>query len=361
MFYPKYTITNSILESITFSEVAKEIISSFEIVPGWEAKLQSEAKTKFVYHTSHLEGNPLTQDQVTELLEGREVIAKDSDTQDIKNCLNCLKFIDIIRKQVGQGRSYLFTLETILEMHRLATYRILSPEKAGVFRESQIVVKNSTTGEVTYTPPPSAEVSYLMEDLINWINSKPAKSMHPIIKAAIVHYEIGRIHPFVDANGRVARLISLLLLYLDGFELKRLYSYDKYFDDDPMHYYSMLQEISNQKVLDNHQRDLTSWIEYCALAMSRELTRIKEVVRRVSTEGKVKDKLGDEVELNERQMMLIEWLHKNKEMANRDFRKIFPDLSDDTVLREMKLLKTKGIIKKVGGTKKARYVLSQKI
>ena len=72
----------------------------------------------------------------------------------------------------------------------------------------------------------------------------------------------------------------------------------------------------------------------------------------------IKNKLGAQVELNERQMLIMEYLHRHGSMQNRDFRKIFPDFSDDTVLREMGFLKKKGLIKKVGGTKKARYELS---
>lgn len=126
-----------------------------------------------------------------------------------------------------------------------------------------------------------------------------------------------------------------------------------------MNYYLTLQAVSNQPVLDTHERDLTPWLEYFIEGVAIELNQVKEKVQRISIDVSLKDKLGEQVELNERQMMIMEFLHKHKEMRNKDFRKIFPDYSDDTVLREMKFLKQKGLIKKIGGTKKATYVLKE--
>jgi predicted HTH transcriptional regulator len=88
-----------------------------------------------------------------------------------------------------------------------------------------------------------------------------------------------------------------------------------------------------------------------------EMNRIKEKVLRISVDARVKDRLGSQVMLNERQMAIMEYIHKHKAMSNKDFRKVFPDYSDDTVLRELKFLRSKGLIKKQGGTKKAEYVL----
>ena len=89
----------------------------------------------------------------------------------------------------------------------------------------------------------------------------------------------------------------------------------------------------------------------------KEWQKIKEKVQRISTDARIKDKLGEQVMLNERQMMIMEYLHRHNQMSNKDFRKIFPDFSDDTVLRELKFLRQKGLLKKTGGTKKAIYVL----
>ena len=201
------------------------------------------------------------------------------------------------------------------------------------------------------------EVPYLVEDLVSWINSDEGKQVHPILKAGIIHYEIARIHPFVDGNGRVARAVATLVMFLDGYDIRKFFSFEEYFDENPMQYYLTLQSVSNQLVLDTHERDLTPWLEYFTEGVAIELNRVKEKVQRISVDARIKDKLGEQVMLNERQMLIMEYIHRHKGLTNKEFRKIFPDHSDDTVLRELKFLRQKGLVKKSGGTKKAIYVL----
>lgn len=357
MFSPKYTITNKTLKHIGVIDAAREVILNSPLVPAWEAKFRKEAAHRFVHHGTHLEGNQLSFEQAQEVLEGEEVIARDRDIQEVINYRNVLKFINEIWEKIGSGQAYRLTLETILEVHRVTVDKTVPLEYAGNFRVRQVVVKNSKTGQVSYTPPPAAEVPYLTEDLLKWINSDQSKEIHPIIKAGIVHYEMARIHPFVEGNGRTARAIATLVLFLEGYDIRKLFSLEEYFDSSPMDYYLTLQAVSNQLVLDNQERDLTPWLDYFVEGVAIELNKIKERVRRISMDSRIKDRLGEQIELNERQMLIMEYLHRHKSMQNKDFRKIFPDFSDDTVLRELRFLKQKGLIKKTGGTKNAVYVL----
>lgn len=356
MFVPKYTITNSILRNIGRIDGAREMILNAPLIPVWEAKFRREAAERMIHHGTHLEGNPLTEEEVKDVLAGEEVVARDRDIQEVLNYRNVLKYIDTVANSVATGLPYQITIGTILEIHRLTTDKILPVEATGQFRVRQVVIKNSKTGVVSYTPPTAVEVPYLLEDLVNWINGASA-DIHPVIKAGIVHYELSRVHPFVDGNGRVARAIAMLVMFLDGYDIRKFFSLEEYYDGDPMRYYLTLQEVSNQLVLDTHERDLTPWLEYFTEVVAIELNRVKEQVRRISMDASIKDKLGEQVMLNERQTAIIEYLHRHKEMRNKDFRKIFPDFSDDTVLRELKFLKQKGLVKKMGGTKKAIYVL----
>ena len=361
MFIPKYTITNKILKDIGIVEAAREIIMNAPLVPAWEAKFRKEAIERTIHHGTHLEGNPLSEEEVKDVLDGQEVIARDRDIQEIINYRNVLKFIEGVYAQIGPPvgglGSYSFTIETILEMHRLTTEKILPPESSGNFRIRQVVIRNTKTGQVSYTPPPAVEVPYLVEDLVTWINSDEGRIIHPIIKAGVIHYELARIHPFVDGNGRVARAVATLILFLDGYDIRKFFSFEEYFDENPMQYYLTLQAVSNQLVLDTHERDLTPWLEYFTEGVAIELNRVKEKVQRISVDARIKDKLGEQLMLNERQMMIMEYIHRHKGLSNKDFRKIFPDYSDDTVLRELKFLRQKGLVRKAGGTKKAIYVL----
>jgi Fic family protein len=356
LLIPKYTINNKMLRNVGIADASREVIMNAALVPAWEAKFRKEAAERFIHHGTHLEGNPLSEEEVKDVLEGAEVIARDRDIQEILNYRNVLKFIDDIAGEIKSTR-YRISIEAILEIHRLTTDRILPLESSGQFRARQVVVRNSKTGQVSYTPPPAVEVPYLIEDLVNWINSEEARETHPLIKAGIIHYELARIHPFTDGNGRVARAVATLVMFLDAYDIRKFFSLEEYFDENPMDYYLTLQAVSNQLVLDTHERDLTPWLEYFIEGVAIELNRVKERVIRISADARVKDKLGSQIMLNERQMMLMEYLHRHKQMTNKDFRKIFPDYSDDTVLRELKFLRKKGLVKKEGGTKNAQYVL----
>ena len=357
MFVPKYTITNKILKHIGVIDASKEVILNSPLIPAWEAKFKKEAIERSVHHGTHLEGNSLSYEEAQDVLDGKEVLARERDIQEIINYRNTIKFIDEISSQIGPGRPYVLTLETILEIHRLTVERLVPKEYSAQFRSRQVVLKNSLTGVISYTPPPAPEVPYLVEDLLNWINSDESKELHPVIKAGVIHYELARVHPFVEGNGRTARALATLVMFLDGYDIRRFFSLEEYFDNNPLNYYETLQAVSNQLVLDTHERDLTPWLDYFVEGVAIELNKVKEKVRRISLDARVKDKLGDQLTLNERQMMIMEYLHRHKSMSNSDFRKIFPDYSDDTVLRELRFLKNKGLIKKQGGTKKAVYVL----
>lgn len=357
MFVAKYLINNSILKNIGIIDASREVIANAALIPAWEVKFRTEADLRSIHHGTHIEGNALSEEEVQEVLDGKEVFARDRDIQEVINYRNVLRFIDTIANQIGPGRPYILTLETILEIHRITTEKLLDGVELGHFRSRQVVIKNTRTGLISYTPPPAAEVPYLMEDLVNWINSEEAKELHPIVRAGIIHYEIARIHPFLDGNGRVARATATLIMFLDGYDIRRFFSLEQYFDDNPMDYYETLQSVSNQLVLDTHERDLTPWLDYFIKGVAIELNKIKERVQRISADSRVKDRLGEQVELNERQMIIMEYLHRNKQMQNRDFRKVFPDHSDDTVLRELRFLMKKGLVKKTGGTKKATYLL----
>ncbi|MBI2593370.1 Fic family protein [Candidatus Daviesbacteria bacterium] len=358
MFVPKYTITNSILRNIGVIDASREVILNAPLIPAWEAKFRKEAIERTVHHGTHLEGNNLTDEEVKDVLDGKEILARDRDVQEVINYRNVLKFIESIASQLQESKAYSFTLDTLLEIHKIATERILPGQSSGKFRLNQVVIKNAQTGQISYMPPPAAEAPFLIEDLINWINDEETKDLHPVIKAGIIHYEISRIHPFLDGNGRSGRAAATLIMFLDGYDIRKFFSLEEYFDENPMDYYLTLQSVSNQLVLDTHERDLTPWLDYFVKGVAIELNRVKEKVKRVSTDARIKNRLGAQVELNERQMLIIEYLHRHGSMQNRDFRKIFPDYSDDTVLREMRFLKKKGLLKKVGGTKKAKYVLA---
>jgi len=350
MYEPKFHITNQILKSIGTIEACREIIDHAPLLPYYEREFQKDALVRSVHYGTHIEGNELDLKQAEKVLEGKEVLARDRDVQEVLNYRKVIEFLDQISTQNPEFR---IDENLILQLHKMTVEKILTPERVGKWRETQVVVKNSSTGEVSFRPPPSSAIEAFIEQLLQFINEKENQDIHPVLKSGIVHYEFVRIHPFVDGNGRVARALSTLILFLEGYDIRKFFSLEEYFDSDALDYYDALKSV------EKNDGDLTIWLEYFTKGLSIELSKIKDKVENISIDIHLKEKLGGKpVMLTDRQIKIIEYIQKIGYLQNRSFESLFPMVSEDTILNELKGLAKNGIIKKVGVTKSARYVMN---
>lgn len=347
MFSPQFQISNRILNNISKIEAVEEVIRHAPILPLWEKEFREDAIVRSVYHGTHIEGNMLQKDEALNVLKGKDVMARARDIQEVINYRKVIDFIDQEAKEQHQQ----MTEELIQKIHGLVVDKILPPEQAGQYRTKQVVIKNSQNGEVTFKPPIPVEVPYLMKEFVHWINRSTKDEIHPILKAGIAHHEFVRIHPFVDGNGRVGRSITTLLLQMGGFDIRRFFSLEEYYDKDALMYYESLQKATNG--------DMTAWLEYFSYGAAVEFEKIKDKILRLSKDAKLKEKFGGkQIFLTERQVKIIEYIQEIGYLQNQAFGSIFPDLSEDSILRDIKDLIDKDLIKKVGKTKAARYVLT---
>jgi Fic family protein len=349
MYQPKYTITNRILKNIGTIEASREVIDRAPLLPYYEKKFQDEALVRAVHHGTHIEGNELNLSQAEKVMLGQDVVARPRDVQEIINYRKAMEQIGIaetakMRKNIDEV--------FIQELHKTTVDRILVPERSGIFRKTQVVVKNSQTGQVTFRPPLAISIPYLMTDLLQFINTTSEQDIHPVLKSGIVHYEFVRIHPFIDGNGRLARCLSTYILFQEGYDIRKFFSLEEYFDSNAAEYYDALQSV------EKNDGDLTKWLEYYTEGLAIELSKIKEKVERISVDGKLKERLGGSpLMLSERQLRIIEYIQKVGYLQNNGFKQLFPFVSEDTVLNELKELISHGIIHKTGSTKGAKYVM----
>lgn len=345
MFTPSFNITNKILKNISKIEAAEEVIKHSPLLPLWEKQFKEDAIVRSVFHGTHIEGNKLHKDEAKDVLLGKEVIARPRDIQEIINYRKVIEYIDDEAKR----KINKITELVVKKLHKIIINKILDDDESGKYRIKQVVVKNSKTGEITFKPPKPLEVPFLMREFLYWLNKDDNnESIHPILKAGIAHHELVRIHPFIDGNGRVARVISTLILFLGGYDIRRFFSLEEYYDKDAVSYYESLQRASSG--------DLTNWLEYFTFATGAEFEKIKEKVLKLSKDVKLKEKFGGkQIYLTEREMKVIEYIQDIGYLQNKTFPTIFPDVSEDTVLRDLQNLIKKGLIKKIGSTKAARY------
>lgn len=349
MYTPKYSITNKILKYIGIIEACREVIDHAPLLPYYEKEFQKDALVRTVHHGTHIEGNELNLSQAEQAMFGREVVARARDVQEVLNYRHVMEYLgdwQIVGSRMHIDEGF------VKRLHEMVVNKILSPERSGIYRSTQVVVRNSDTGEITFTPPAAMAIPFQMRELLEFINKMAPEEMHPVLKSGAVHYELVRIHPFVDGNGRVGRALSTFMLFQNGYDIRKFFSLEEYFDNDAYRYYGGLQSV------EKNGGDLTEWLEYFTEGLAIELNKIKEKVGKISVDVKLKEKLGGKpVLLSDRQLKIIEYIQGAGYLQNSGFKVLFPFVSEDTVLNELKYLLKHGILKKTGSTKGAKYVM----
>jgi Fic family protein len=341
-FSPKFTISTNILHNVSQCEVAKAIIENSPLVPAWERKFQSQALVRSVHHSTALEGNELTIDETERIIDGERVETyRVRDVQEIINYRNVIGFI-------SENKATALTMGFLLKMHDVLGRKILPDKYLGKLRDRNAMIINDKDLDVVFDPPKFNELEGQLEALTKWDEEEGPK-IHPLLRAGILHYEIVRIHPFADLNGRTARTLATWSLYRDGYDIKSFFSLEEYYDQDPKGYYDALDSAN--------KGEMTEWLTYFTNGMMVELNKIKDKVLDLSKDRRLRLKVG-QVALNERQLEIINTLESEGSISNPDFDELFPKVSDDTILRDLKDLIEKGIVLKKGRTKGAKYYLA---
>ena len=160
-------------------------------------RLRKTNRIKTIHGSTAIEGNTLTEEQVTAVLEGKKVVAPQKEIDEVLCAAAAYEAIESIDP---------FKMKDLLNVHKLMMGGRV--ETAGAFRTGQVGVIDGA-GNVIHMAPPAAQVPILMRDLFKWLNESGA---HPLIKSCVFHYEFEFIHPFQDGNGRTGRYWQTAIL-----------------------------------------------------------------------------------------------------------------------------------------------------
>lgn len=232
----KVTLSNEILKYICVIEKNRYHVSSIKLSSNVANKLRKNSKKKSSYASNKIEGNPLTEKQVDEVIESDEKRHFLKPEQEIRNYFLALNYLEEKVKQ-----KELFSKKLILDVQKLVE-KGASKEKIG-FRGAMppgvlFAVYDSKTGNPDYIPPEYCDIPDLINELVEYVNTTDD---HPLIIAAIVHYQLVTIHPFEDGNGRTARLLSGYIMDLNGYGFNGIGSLEEYFAYDIDEYYESIQ------------------------------------------------------------------------------------------------------------------------
>ncbi|MGD0079725.1 MAG: Fic family protein [Methanoregula sp.] len=343
-FSPAFTYSHEMVKRLAAITAAREVILHAHLVPKWEVSIRREQLVRAAHASTAIEGNPLSLEEVSRLAEGRDVMAARRAKAEVLNYLRVLEHIDTYQN----GGKILE--EHILALHRDITQGTLdNPAAEGAFRKVRVVVGNRHTKEVVYSPPPAKEVSPQMAALASWLNSDEAHQMHPVLVAGIAHYELVRIHPFVDGNGRTARALATLILAMREFDIKRFFTLDDFYDSDRPAYYAVLKAVNAT------YPDCTVWMEYFTEGVEISLHRVKERVLLLSSDEHRKAS-GGQVALSDRQMKIIEYIHAHGSVKSGDLMRLY-GISRQAAGKELAGMIERNLIKTERKGRATQYVM----
>lgn len=232
----KITLTNDIFKKISAIDERRFTLGTVELPPAMKNRLRKNSKKKSSYASNKIEGNPLTEKEAENAIECDEHQHFLKPEQEIRNYFLALNLLEEKLKKKEP-----FSKELILEIQAMVE-KGASKEKIGLRGAMPpgvlFAVYDSETGAAEYIPPEYSDIPTLLDELVAYVNTTDD---HPLIIAAVVHYQLVTIHPFEDGNGRTARLMSGYVLDLFGYGFNGIGSLEEYFAYDPEEYYNSLQ------------------------------------------------------------------------------------------------------------------------
>jgi Fic family protein len=337
---PRFRITNAITGKLTLIERARGFLEAAKLSEEWITGMQQRALVLEAHHTTHIEGTHLTLDQSERLLAGEKPPGVQAD--DAKEVINYRKAFDLVAEYLGSGDP--LTEGLVREIHKRLVRGVRGNAAApGEYRRVQNYVANSLTKEIIYTPPPPQDVPPLMAEFVSWLNAE--QEVHPILVAGVAQFQLVHIHPFLDGNGRTARLLSMLCLYRRGYDFKRLFTLSEYYDRDRPSYYRAIQSVREGKL------DLTKWLEYFTVGLSSQLSEVQE-----KGESLIRlDVLAKKYKLTARQRVALELALSRNDFRIEDFEMKYPGVHRRSLQRDLRALIEHDLLVAKGATNRLIY------
>ena len=319
---PIYTITPEIIEIITKIEAYRINFASLNIPTQIKDNIQRVSLLKSSLYSARIEGNPLELNDIS-LEKSKEI-----------NKLEIFNTIDASRFIQNHATNNRISKDILLELHKRVLKNI--EPNAGFLRKEQSAIFNQA-GVVEYMPPSFFEVPKLLDELLIYINNNNEK--FPLVTAFVSHLIFEKIHPFLDGNGRVGRLLISLILKAKGWDLTFTIPFEESLDENKNEYYFYL---------DKGLEDTNEYLLFMLNAFFAEIEKIKD---QIETESAKKDQLF----LPPRQEEIFNIIKDHGVISFDMVRRRFLKVPERTLRYDLKKLLDKGIIEKSGETKGTYY------
>jgi Fic family protein len=314
---PPYDITLKILKLIgSISEKIGEVNANY--LNKQSPQLRKQNRIKTIHSSLQIEGNTLTEEQITALIENKRVIGPQKDVLEV---LNAIKVYEKLEE-------YKFSS---VKNFQKAHYELMNGliESAGKYRKQGVGIVKGT--KVEHIAPPHENVPHLMKDLFEYLKDSNELTL---IKSCVFHYEMEFIHPFIDGNGRMGRLWQTLIL-MSEYPIFEFLPFETLISQTQDDYYKSLS-------LSDKSGKSTYFIEYMLSVIDKSLESLLNYNNRIL---KDLDRLEYFIKLGVR------------EFTRKDYMNIFKDLSSATASRDLKKGIELNMFESVGNLNKTKYIV----
>ncbi len=228
-------------------EASRKAVEKLLLPLDWRDQLDRLNRIRTIRGTTALEGNPLSEAQVRELLDGKT--EAESTTRESRQIENADDAQNWVRERFGPGEAPLAVAD-ILRMHELLTRGSDDVNNVpGRLRVYRVQVGAPELGGV-HLGAPHEELPQLLDDFVVFVNSRRVRDEHPVVRALLAHFFLVTIHPFGDGNGRVSRLVEAAILFEGGYNVHGFYGLSNYFYRNGDLYKRRLRECRRVQPLD---------------------------------------------------------------------------------------------------------------
>jgi Fic family protein len=345
-FSPSYEITHTIIKKLTEVSQREGQLKATALSAKNKIDISYLANIDAVHFSTKLEGNLLTYKQVTDVLDGNLKSIKEQ--KDLKEVINYSKARSVVLEQTNRKSD--LNKGLILKIHKTLLNDIVTGKLLGYYRNSQNVIRDSNTNSIVYMPPEHTDVDILMKGLMQWVKRSILEDVSPFIVAAIFHYYFVTIHPFLDGNGRSARLLTGYLLLSNNITISEYASLEKQHENNRPEYYKQLRQAQAPIFYDIQKDiDLTPWINYwldCLLNTYEEgLLRCSKKIITLEQEY-----------MDDRLQKTISLFRKHKRLRASEYQ-ILMGLGRTQAVDDLNKLIDKNIIQRVGGGRSQTYII----
>ena len=310
-------------------------------------ELRRIATIESIGSSTRIEGATMTDEEVKQLLKDIKITKfKTRDEQEVIGYYEVLELIFDNFSEIRLSESYIKQLHQLLLKHSNKDER----HRGGYKNLPNKVVASYPTGEqkTIFDTTEPALVEGEMFELIEWTNFQwKEKTIHPLIVLAVFLYEFLSIHPFQDGNGRLSRLLTTLFLLKQGYEFIQYISFENHIENHKKAYYDALMTAQRKRITKTDIID--KWLLFF-------LESLKILTEKLDKKYDVFKQKGGY--LNERQKMLKEFIIEQKTVKIADLAVAFPDISPNTMKKDLQYLRTEQIISAVGQGKGTVYVIN---